>query len=771
MTMKSTIQQLVWLLLITLVLPSVAMTRVATAQDDEDAAAAAQAGDEPEDVPPSAFDVAVQSVIDSNPSEPADLARAIANLIRFERPDLAKPLMGKLIAIPMEAEDQAQLGAAVGSDVLVIIINSSDLGVPAAKFGLEVQQAWRESLRDPVRLHELAEKTVSDNSQQRYLAITELRRGGLAGVQPLVQILANADRSNVHPFAREALVLFGAPAAAPLIAVLETSNVVLKQNVTKVLAQIRKGNTARYLYADALANENESVRRTALTAIRMLEGHIRPADEAHHMLLKMSRDFIDGDRRVEVHVDGFSIAWVWDDAQRLLTETQEHPAVTSARAAARLSRELARLSPQDEEAIRWQFTTHLQLLKLRMGLDKPLGEDGLSMIPPRDAPSHESPSRNKLSTAIQLNDVLAESLRTEAAAAAIASAELLGHLARAGSIAEDLLVQADGHPAPLALALRHADRRVQMAAASAIVAMRRTEGFAGAGALASVLRPVANYSGIRRAVVADPRGNRADELAALLSGQGFEAHGYTTGRGLYQAAIASGENELALIAYTIDKPGVRRLIERLRNDARTAYLPIGLIVDPNKQFEARILAEQYSMVQTFMRPRDADAMQRRVASVLASSGLAYIAPEVRAQQAHSAISMLDELTQRPSPYDLRGMEPALTNAMFNPKMVSIATKVLGQINTHQAQSALIDFASMNALPIESRKAAVAGLTDSLARHGIHLTYQEIQTQAVRYDKSEDLDQETQGVLWSILDALQTIKKKRPQAPAAAPSRS
>lgn len=760
LNMQFRFRHFVWLLCLVTLAPCTMLPCVAMAQPDS--------GDEEFDEldekkpaatgprEPTALDVAVQTIVDSKPTEPAELARATVNLLRLDRADLAAEYFQALLDMELETDALAELGAEVGTQVLSKIISSHDIGPQAEKFGRAVQQAWRESLQDPARLEALAEKTLDADPQQRYLAIVELRKGSLWGVAPLLKILADADRRDVHPLAREALVHFGPPAAAPLIAVLETSDPLLKQNVIRVLAQIKKAHTERYLLADAWTHPDKTTRQTAQKALQMLEVRILPLHEARPELLNTSRAYIDGSQRVAVNPDGSSDTWIWNDQEQQLGMLREHPAVSSARASARLARDLVRLAPDDPEAQRWRETTALQVIKLESGLDGSLDEKYLSAMP----------ADNEMSKAARLNAVLDESLRTSSAAAAIAASELIAHLARADKIDEDLLVRGDGRPAPLALALHHSNRRVQLAAAAAIVALDRKDGFPGAGALMNVLKPVANYSGIRRAVVADPRGIRADQLAALLTEQGLEAQAFQTGKGLYQGAVATNENELALITYTIGKPDARRLIEHLRNDARTAHMPIGLIADPDQIGDAEALARNYPMVQAFIRPRDSEAMQLRIEQLLAGSGLAYITPEVRTQQARLALELINQITQHPAPYDLHDIEPILNNALFHPQLSPLASEVLGHIHSHEAQTVLVDFASLNSLPLASRQAAVKGLQDSLARHGILLTYDEIKKQVTRYDESEGLEQATQDVLWSILDALQTIKKKRPVEPPA-----
>ncbi len=748
-----------WTLLLAMLLPcavlgNLTLAPVAFAQDEFDEEEENEADEKPAS---SAFNVAVETIVESNPETPPELAKAVAALLDFERPKLAKRYMNQLLDQDLTEEDMAQLGSEVGSVVLSRIINNDHLGQAAADFGLATLRAWKVSLRDPLRLETLAEQTLSDDPQERMLAIVELRRGGLHGVLPLVQILANANRENTHAYAREALIKFGTPAAAPLIAVLETSNDVLKQNVIRVLAQLGADNTARYLYADAWAHESEAVRSAARTALRMLQGRVTPDHEARRMLLATSREFLQGTRRVEVDVDGVADAWKWNDESGELLYLKTHPILDSAWSAARLARELVRLSPQEQNILRWQLVCELQVAKLQGGLDAPLDPNVTAVAIFGEAVS-------PLDQALALSDALRVALETDAAAASMAAAEIIERLARAEGadtrlLNEKLLVQANGLPAPLALALRHNDRRVQLAAASAVVALRRAEGFAGASALMGVLKPLANYSGIRRAVVADPRGPRGDLVASLLAEQGFQPASLTTGRDAYRSALASGENELILVAYTIDRPDVTRTIERLRNDARTANLPIGILASAEDLTDARRLAQRYRFTETFLRPRENATAEALTSRLLASGGLAYVPPDVRTVQAQKAIGLLDELSQRPSVHDLRGIEPALARALFHPGLTASAAKVLSQRNTHAAQLALVDFASQNALPVEPRQVAVEAFRESLKRNGVLLSYDEIKRQADRYDESEGLEKETQEVLWSILDGLQTIKKQ------------
>ncbi|MEN6493458.1 MAG: hypothetical protein ABFD16_04125, partial [Thermoguttaceae bacterium] len=58
----------------------------------------------------------------------------------------------------------------------------------------------------------------------------------------------------------------------------------------------------------------------------------------------------------------------------------------------------------------------------------------------------------------------------------------------------------------------------------------------------------------------------------------------------------------------------------------------------------------------------------------------------------------------------------------------------------------------------ARKAALAAFQQSVTKHGVLLTSQEILMQYDRYNQSEKLDRDTQQVLGSILDSIETRSK-------------
>ena len=80
--------------------------------------------------------------------------------------------------------------------------------------------------------------------------------------------------------------------------------------------------------------------------------------------------------------------------------------------------------------------------------------------------------------------------------------------------------------------------------------------------------------------------------------------------------------------------------------------------------------------------------------------------------------------------------------------------MLGHFGTPKSQTALVDFASQNTRGLADRQAAAAAFAAAVESRGLMLTQAQIAEQYARYNASETLDQPTQEVLGSLLDAIE-----------------
>ena len=90
-------------------------------------------------------------------------------------------------------------------------------------------------------------------------------------------------------------------------------------------------------------------------------------------------------------------------------------------------------------------------------------------------------------------------------------------------------------------------------------------------------------------------------------------------------------------------------------------------------------------------------------------------------------------------------------------MTERSVRALALLGTPASQRALVDFASQLSVPIDSRGAGRPRFADSVERHGILLTEDEILRQYDRYNASASLDADTQKVFGSLLDTIESLR--------------
>jgi hypothetical protein len=103
-------------------------------------------------------------------------------------------------------------------------------------------------------------------------------------------------------------------------------------------------------------------------------------------------------------------------------------------------------------------------------------------------------------------------------------------------------------------------------------------------------------------------------------------------------------------------------------------------------------------------------------------------------------------------------EKKIVYSLQNPALTKESLAVLQELATPTAQKAIVDFASENSRPAAERTAAVKAFAGAIQKRGILLTKAAILEQYARYNQSEALDQQSQQVLSSLLDAIEAPTK-------------
>jgi hypothetical protein len=440
--------------------------------------------------------------------------------------------------------------------------------------------------------------------------------------------------------------------------------------------------------------------------------------------------------------DGLVEMWSWDEAARAVVSRKLPSGDAALLLASRLAADRAALEPSSPDAQRMHLVTTLELAKVLGGLDQPVQI-------PADSPAGRALQGVSTET---LNAVMADAIKLGRIPPILAAAEVL---AQAGDA--NVLTSAGPSESPLALALRHPDRRVRRTAALSILKLKPQVAFPGISRTLEPLAQVIRTTGASRVLIGHPRGEEAQTLVGFMNDLGLEGDVAYTGRRLAELATTGPDFEIILISDAIDGPPVAELVQWLRKDYRTAGIPIGVMATTEALYDLRYAFVNDPLTAVFPRLHSSEVARGEVEKVVALAGRNYISVTERTRQAQEALAAFAEIAARRdarSLWDILRHEPALIAALDNPALSGGTSAVLARLGTPKSQTALIDFASQTSRSIAERETAAAAFAASVKTHGLNLAQEQILLQFDRYNGSERQPPESQAVLSGLLDAIE-----------------
>jgi len=685
----------------------------------------------------------VEAIFESNPTTPRQLVEAARHLDIFGEPALGRQMLDKFLAAKLGDDALAALPRELGSGFFIDLGSRKNLAPQAVEVTKQVMDAIGRKVRDPARLSALVKQLEDPSARRRAEAAYDLGEAHLDAVPPLVAALADPSRDRFDGNYRDALVDLGNPTAWPLLAVLQSPDPKLRRQVVETLGRLDHRHATLWLMGTlASRSEDTKVRAAAYRALQQVLG-VRPTREVVlEQLEKHVRLFLTDSTRLPATHDDRVRTWQWDDPQRKLTSRMVPHADATAELAAQLARYLYEAEPSRLDYRRLYLIGQLKAASLRAGRDNPL--------PAGQGTIHDLAA--SLGADV-VEDALREALRTDQPIAATGAAQVLGEIGT-----PELLYRAAPKVSPLALAMQQDDPRLRFAAAEAILRLAPERPYAGSSHLPKVLGYFAASANRPKAIVGHPDTDRAQRLAGALRASGFETDVANTGADLIRLARQSPDVELVLVSHVIDSPPIDPLIQELRRDQHSSRLPIGILGTDETIEQARKLARGDALLEAFPWPQTAEGAKFYADRLLATTTRDRIGRESRgkmAQRALGALAMLADTTgQRAAMYDLIGQEQAVLRALNTPSLSVVAANTAGKLGTPAAQRGLVDLASQELFAIDARRAAAGAFRQSVARHGILLTKDEILRQYDRYNASATADKDTQAVLAAILDAIE-----------------
>lgn len=689
---------------------------------------------------PEPEDPAVQAVLESRPSSPAEWIDVATSLARLGKPELAKSFLQKVLGARLSPQQLTALGERLGPAVFLDIGGRPELAPEGRQVADAVIAALDAQARDPQRLADLIKQLQSPSAESRYRALLGLRQGRETAAGALAAVLADPGRAAEHRMVRAALARFGADAVEPLIAILDRGGPKLRVEAIQALAAMEAREANVFLLAPCTSAQSPvEVRAAAESAFRKLSGRIPTKSEAVHILVSQAKLCFAGRLPVREEQPGQSRMWFWDDAKRQLVARLSTTADAIRVLAARLARDAYTVDPEDPSIRSLHLATTLEQVAYENGLDQPLKSEPGSVVASAAAFGAQT-----------LESVVELGMTSQHAAAATAAARILGQIGKA----EDLLYR-NGQVAPLVRAVRHPDARLRFAAVEAIMALQPAKPFPGSSFVTESLGFFVSSKGMRRILVADASIAEARRLTGYLAVLGYQLDTATTGRQALQVAMESPDYELVLVDTGLDQPTVDFFVQQLRRDFRTGSLPVGIMARAGHLERARHMAEQDGLSDAFPRIHAEESMRAEVQRLLALSGQTLVSVAERQQQALRAAQWLAELSKAdPKLYDLGRLGQAMIQALDVPALSPHAAAVLATMGTAESQKALVELASRPAVPLAMRKTAVAAFQENTQKYGILLTIPEVYVQYDRYNQSRSLDRPTQEVLGLILDAIE-----------------
>jgi len=688
---------------------------------------------------------AVLAILETEPTTPAECARAAKILVQLERPDLGRQFLQRVIDAKLGEDELAALADQFGSAMFINLAAREEL-LPEAKTVADAVLAAANQVVQK-RVPQFIAQLQDPSFDVRRGALENLKNARAAAIGPMVAVLADPGRVAEHGRILAALVAMRREAVGPLISLLERSDPRLMVQAIRALGAMEAKESVIYLLGPYTSDASDpAIRSAAAAAIERIVGHLPSKHQAIRLLRDRARAYFDGSLPVRAEADGQVTLWRWDDGAKQCTWRKYPPEDAALVLAARLARDAFALAKDDPGIRLLYLATMLEEAAYQTGLDQPLQTGEGTAV---DEATSFGPK--------VIEDVLKYAVDGGHTAAATAAAQILG---RSGET--DLLLRRTQTPSPLVLAVRHPDRRLRTAAVGAVLQLQPKGPFPGSSYVPEALAFSAASTGTRRALVACTTTEYARQIAGMLTAQGFDVDTATAGRELVQLAIASPDYELALIDAAIEGPTADILLQQLRHDYRAAQLRVGLIARDGYLERARHVARPDSMALAFSRPHDDQSIAWQVEQLQALGVRTFVAHAERQRQAVEALQRLAEIAGSDRRlYDVYRWQQAPLGALYAPKLSAHAAAVLEHLGTPESQRALADLASRWTQPLPTRAAALAAFRGNTRRYGILLTTEEIRGQYDRYNQSADLDQKTQQILGAILDCIEAPTQTLP----------
>jgi CheY-like chemotaxis protein len=557
--------------------------------------------------------------------------------------------------------------------------------------------------KDPDRIRFFI-KRLSGPQEERSYAIDQLRKSGPLAVPPMIEVLRDPQldaRSKEAVYT--ALLKMNREAAPPLLACLDSNDAKLRGLIVDWFLLRADDRIVPYLWylhgrKDLVPSAKEQV-TNALA--RFTRTNAKDLGDPRVKCLKEAERWYN--HQVEPPPGEMPTIWTWDETAgpvgRRVTPSQaeEYWATYWAKKA-------LELDPEYHPAQILFLSTLMEKAHERNGVEQPLSKTA------PEVHNLTAGARSQL-----MEQVLDKAMAENRTAVALAAVRALGH---AG---EWRLVRAsDRGTPPLLRALSYPDRRVQMAAAEAILQVPSNDGFPGSSRVVEVLRRAIASDAMPRALIGMSDSTAGQQLAATLRGFGYEPALATTGRQAIKLASELGDVEIIFLEPGIHEVGgLNAVLAQFRGNADTAGIPIVVLAQPDQEQAAKSLAARYQRVHVFSPPpASVELFKEKLDPIVGELHRTPLTEAERRAYATQALDWLNRMASGEKPgFDIRPADAAVIRALTSDELAPKAAAFVAQRSGKTAQMALADILLNESRPAPVRAEVARQLRVSLQRHG------------------------------------------------------
>jgi len=584
--------------------------------------------------------------------------------------------------------------------------NTEDLIEKASK-------ALKEQLADPQRLAKLIEG-LSGTRGERVYAIAELRRSGAVAVPVLVKEMneAVADDQDKFTAIASAIPSFSREMMPGFLAALDIDNPIMKAGIVDGLrrrtdllqmqAQFDQNPTPHLWHLAASPRHPDYLRKLASEALGLLlQTHPDQLPPARTELTRAANGYYH--HRVRFADPKSVTLWKWD-GKELVSEAanasraEEHYGL-------RFAQQALDLDPTYLPA---------QVAALSIAVEKGLESAGL------EQPLAKAPKVKEILTTVNPDLVvvtLDRAMDERHTTVVLGAVRALGDLqAVAAKIPKE-----GGQPA-IARALNYPDRRVQLAAADALLKIPGPPLVLGVTRTVEILRRTVEADPVSKVLIADLNMDRGLEVAKAVKEAGYEPVVVQTGRQVLDRLRQAADIDAVLVDYQVPNPALRELVAFLRADVDTAQIPLLITIPPlpvgQRPPDAVIPLERmiqpYRNISLITTTIDPEVLKPLLTERIATALGTPWTPEERKAASAEAMVWLRRLAVGEVPgYSVKPAESAILKALRNEELAVLAVEAAGRLSGRQAQRELAGLVLDDSVRAEVRTAAANELARSI----------------------------------------------------------